>query len=336
MTGPRLDAARAGAWARIALAHAGREYPFKLGQVLTDDGDLAPPRRLHPIFHGSFDWHSCVHGHWLLATLLRLFPALPEAPAIVARFAAAFTDAKVDGERAFFARPANRGFERPYGWAWLLMLQAELLRHPAQPWAARLAPLAADLVARFRAWLPLATYPVRVGTHFNTAFALVLAAEYAATTGDAGLRDQMADTVWRWHRDDRDAQAWEPSGDDFLSSTLTEALALQTLLPGDGFARWFAAFLPRLAAGEPRSLFVPATVSDRSDGKIAHLDGLNLSRAWCFRQLAAALPAGDARIAVLQAAADAHLAASLGEVAGDYMGEHWLASFALLALRPSP
>ena len=319
-------------FARIALGHVGREFPFKLGQVLESAADLASPRALHPIFHGSFDWHSCVHGYWTLATLLRLQPALPEAAAIRCRFDAVFTAANVAGECAFFARPANRGFERPYGWAWLLMLQAELRRHDAG-WAAALQPLADGIVTRFMQFLPLATYPVRVGTHFNTAFALVLAQEYARTADAPDLVATLRAAALRWHADDRDAQAWEPNGDDFLSSTLTEALAMQRLLPAASFASWFDAFLPRLATGEPRNLFEPATVSDRSDGKIAHLDGLNLSRAWCWRALAAALPAGDPRIAVMRAAADRHLAASLPQVAGDYMGEHWLASFALLALR---
>ncbi|MBA4285415.1 MAG: DUF2891 domain-containing protein [Xanthomonadaceae bacterium] len=327
-----LNPARASQFARIALGHVGREYPYKLGQVLSGDADLAPPRQLHPIFHGSFDWHSCVHGHWTLATLLRRYPALPEAAAIRARFDAMFSAANVAGERAFFAQAANRGFERPYGWAWLLMLQAELHRHDTG-WAARLQPLAEDLATRFREFLPRATYPVRVGSHFNTAFALVLAQEYAQTVEAPALTAVLGDAAQRWHADDRDAQAWEPSGDDFLSSTLTEALAMQRLLPAAAFSRWFEAFLPRLAVGAPRTLFEPAMVSDRSDGKIAHLDGLNLSRAWCWRALAAALPAGDPRIAVMQAAADRHLAASLPAVAGDYMGEHWLASFALLALR---
>jgi hypothetical protein len=175
---------------------------------------------------------------------------------------------------------------------------------------------------------------VRVGTHYNTAFALALAAEYADGVDDAALHARLAEAAWRWHRHDRDAQAWEPSNDDFLSPTLIEALAMQRLLPAERFGPWFDAFLPRLADRQPRTLFEPVTVSDRSDGKTAHLDGLNLSRAWCGRQLADALPAGDPRIAVLRESAGLHLAASLGAVAGDYMGEHWLASFALLALRP--
>lgn len=319
-------------FARIALGHVGREFPYKLGQVLESAADLASPRALHPIFHGSFDWHSCVHGYWTLATVLRLHPALPEAAAIRARFDAMFSAANVAGECAFFARPANRGFERPYGWAWLLMLQAELRRHDAG-WAAALQPLADDIVTRFLHYLPLATYPVRVGTHFNTAFALVLADEYAALVGNAALAGGLRAAAHRWHADDRDAQAWEPSGDDFLSSSLIEALAMQRLLPAGSFASWFDAFLPRLAIGEPRTLFEPATVSDRSDGKIAHLDGLNLSRAWCWQSLAAALPAADPRVPLMLDATRRHLAASLPAVAGDYMGEHWLASFAVLALR---
>jgi hypothetical protein len=328
----RLDAARAAQFAGIALGHVGREYPYKLGQVLTADADLAPPRLLHPIFHGSFDWHSCVHGYWTLATVLRLFPALPEAAAIRARFDAMFSAANVAGERAFFARPANRGFERPYGWAWLLMLQVELHRHDAH-WADTLQPLADDLATRLLQFLPLGRYPVRVGTHFNTAFALVLAEEYAQTAQLPAMSAALRVAALRWHGQDRDAQAWEPGGDDFLSSTLIVALAMQRLLAPAEFLPWFAAFLPRLAERAPATLFEPATVSDRSDGKIAHLDGLNLSRAWCWQALAAALPAGDPRIVVMQAAAAQHLAAGLPAVVGDYMGEHWLASFALLALR---
>ncbi len=335
MTRHRLTEATASKFARIALGHVGREYPNAVKLILRGDADLKPPRMLYPIFHGSLDWHSCVHGYWLLATVLRLCPGIPEATAIRQQFEHAFTADKVAGERAMLAQPGNRGFERPYGWAWLLMLQAELLHHvddAGRRHAAILQPLADDFVARFRSHLPLATYPVRVGTHFNTAFALRLAADYADAVGDTAFMALLKDCAWRWHAQDRDAQAWEPSGDDFLSSTLIEAEALRRLLPSSDFARWFDAFLPRLAAREPASLFMPAEVSDPSDGKIAHLDGLNLSRAWCWRSLAASLPVTDARRAVLLESAERHLDASLAAVAGDYMGEHWLATFALLAL----
>ena len=321
----------AAGFARIALGHVTRPWPYKLDQVLTGEGDLAEPRRLHPIFFGSFDWHSCVHGYWLLAAVRRRFPDHPVAAEIDARFVEAFTEAAVEGERAFLRRPSARGFERPYGWAWLLKLQAELIALDG-PWAARLAPLAADFADRFRNHLPLATYPVRTGVHSSTAFALALALDYAEASGDSSLGDLLRAKALSWYALDRDCQAWEPSGEDFLSPALMEAECLRRVLPGNEFRTWFADFLPRAAGGEPASLFTPASVSDRSDGKIAHLDGLNLSRAWCWRNIAAALDTGDPAAAAARAAAEAHLAASLPHVAGDYMGEHWLASFALLAL----
>jgi hypothetical protein len=251
------------------------------------------------------------------------------------RFDARFTPAIVAAECEYLARPSSRGFERPYGWAWLLMLQAELLRHRAEDlrWSSALAPLAAAFVARFHDFLPKATYPVRAGVHTNTAFALALAQEYAEQAGDARLSQRLRDSARRWYADDTDCQAWEPSGDDFLSPALVEAQCQRRLMPAADFHDWFARFLPRAAQGEPRTLFEPAIVSDRSDGKIAHLDGLNLSRAWCWKAIASALDEGDpVRALALQAAAR-HLKVALPEVAGDYMGEHWLASFALLALR---
>jgi len=334
---PLLDAPMAQRFVRAALGHVAREYPHKLDHVLDGVEDARAPRQLHPIFHGSFDWHSCVHGHWLLASLLRSFPDLPEAGSVVERLSDSFTPAKVQAECAYLERASSRGFERPYGWAWLLMLQAELLRHDTphgKAWALCLEPLAQAFVRRFEAFLPKATYPVRVGTHFNTAFALRLAAEYAQQARDAALFALLQHTAHRWYAADAACQAWEPSGDDFLSSALIEAECMRSLLPAPAFQDWFARFLPQLEQGQPPSLFEPATVSDRSDGKIAHLDGLNLSRAWCWRSLAAALP-GDRQVAMAQRArmaARRHLLASLPHVTGDYMGEHWLASFALLAL----
>lgn len=324
-----MTADLAARFARIALGHVEREYPHKADHVMDGDADAYVPRAVHPIFYGSFDWHSCVHGYWLLARLHRLFPNLAEATAIDALFADSFTPEKVEAERAYLDRPSARGFERPYGWAWMLMLAAELIV-AGSPHAATLKPLADAFVARFRDFLPKLHYPVRAGFHSNTAFALVLADRHARVTGDAGFRALLRARAWEWFARDRDAQAWEPSGEDFLSPTLIEALAMQALLPAEDFAPWFAAFLPDLAAGQPAALFAPAQVSDRSDGKIAHLDGLNLSRAWAMRSLAqgAAAPAR----AVLEGGAAAHLQAAIDEVAGDYMGEHWLASFALLAL----
>jgi hypothetical protein len=238
----------------------------------------------------------------------------------------------VAGELAYVQRPTSRGFERPYGWGWLLKLQAELIAHGDAPWAGRLAPLAEAFADRFKDFLPRADYPIRTGVHSSTAFALALAQDYAAAAKDGALSELFTAKALAWYGADQGCQAWEPSGDDFLSPALMEAECLRRLLPGPEFRDWFAAFLPDAAKAQPATLFTPARVSDRSDGKIAHLDGLNLSRAWCWRNIAGALAAGDPVRPVALAAADRHLAASLPHVAGDYMGEHWLASFALLAL----
>jgi hypothetical protein len=226
-------------------------------------------------------------------------------------------------------------FERPYGWAWLLMLASELELHKnaaGQRWAAALAPLAEFLAARFLAFLPVATYPVRSGAHFNSAFAVTLAWEYARVPGNDALKEAVREKTWAWFERDADCQAWEPSGDDFLSPALMEALAMQRTMEADEFAPWFCRFLPRIEARSPATLFHPATVSDRTDGKIAHLDGLNFSRAWCWRSLATTFAENDSRREVALAAAEAHIAASLPHVADDYAGEHWLATFATLAL----
>ena len=320
--------------AATALGHVTREYPNKPGNVLSGPQDARPPRALHPVFHGSFDWHSCVHAHWMLARLLRLFPAMAPASEIRTLFEGQLTPEKVAGEVATFAHPMAAGFERPYGWAWLLKLDGALAELPDRRWHEALAPLTALIAGRLRAFLPKATYPVRVGTHFNTAFALALAAEYAAATQDAALWALLGRTAEGWYGADADCQAWEPGGDDFLSSALVEAECMRRLLPAARFLPWFDRFLPHLAEALPASLFAPVSVSDRSDGKIAHLDGLNLSRAWCWRGLATALPAGDGRRVMVLQAAELHLDAGLPHVAGDYAGEHWLASFAVLALLP--
>lgn len=327
----RLTPELASQFARIALSHVAREYPNKLDHVLDGPDDLRGPRDLHPIYFGSFDWHSCVHGYWLLATLLRLHPAIPEAPAIRQLFDEAFTAKKVAAEVAYLQRPSARGFERPYGWGWLLKLQAELLTHTA-PWAWTHRPLAEAFADRFRDFLPKAAYPIRTGVHSSTAFALALASDYAKAASDGDLLALFEAKARDWYLADRDAPAWEPSGDEFLSATLMTAECLRRLLPADQFLGWLTEYLPQAAEQRPASLFTPATVTDRTDGKIVHLDGLNLSRAWCWREIAAALPPGDPLRPVAQNAAARHLAASLPHVAGDYMGEHWLASFALLAL----
>jgi hypothetical protein len=322
-------------FARLVLAHVEREYPNKLDHVLNGPEDVHGPRALHPIFFGSFDWHSCVHGYWMLATLLRLYPRSAQSAEIRALFDRQLTVANVAAEAAYLAEPMRGGFERPYGWAWLLMLAAELARHEThdgQRWSATLKPLANVFVARFTSFLPKATYPIRAGAHFNSAFAVALALEYADVVRDKRFGRLLRGRAVAWYANDADCQAWEPGGDDFLSSALIEAECMRRSLDAERFAPWFDRFLPRIAGREPVTLFTPATVSDRTDGKIAHLDGLNLSRAWCWRSLATVWEDKDPRRALALDAAAAHVKASLPHVAGDYVGEHWLATFALLAL----
>ena len=322
-------------FARLALGHVRREYPNKLDHVINEAGEVRSPRELHPLFYGSFDWHSCVHGYWLLARLLRTADPLPEGVAIRELFDAQVTAANVAAEVAYLRQPNRGTFERPYGWAWLLMLGAELARFESadgKRWARTLEPLVAEFVARFHTFLPKATYPIRSGAHFNTAFAMVLAFDYAATVGDPALMVLLRERAITWYGADANCQGWEPGGDDFLSPALIEAECMRRALAPRDFLSWFALFLPRLGAGEPATLFAPATVSDRSDGKIGHLDGLNFTRAWCCRALATSLAADDPRRGLMEDAARRHVDASLPHVAGDYAGEHWLATFALLAL----
>lgn len=328
----RLTADLAERFAAIALGHVTREFPHKADHVFTGLQDIGPHRTHHPIFYGSFDWHSCVHGYWTLSTLLRLFPDMPSAPAVRALLASSLTPSKVAVELDYLSRPMTAGFERPYGWAWLLKLAAELRSHDDPAAFNALAPLATAFADRFKAFLPRATYPLRAGVHSNTAFALRLAMDYAEACGDRALADLARTTAIDWYAGDADCQAWEPSGDEFLSSALMEAECMRRVLAPDQFRAWFGTFLPRAGGRQPATLFTPATVSDRSDGKIAHLDGLNLSRAWCWRGIAMSVAEDDAVRSVALESAEVHLASALPHVAGDYMGEHWLASFALLAL----
>lgn len=322
-----LDVLSASRLAKIALSHVRREFPNVVAH--------ASPKSVHPIFYGSFDWHSCVHSYWLLATIRRIFPKSEVSAAIVELFEQAFTNEAITGELAYLEGATSRGFERPYGWAWFLMLQAELLRHE-RDWAARLKPLAQLFAERFAVYLPKATYPIRSGVHSCTAFALILAREYAEAANDRPFLQLIGERARTWYFNDRDCQAWEPSGEDFLSPALTEAECMRRCLHPKEFTGWLQEFFPRLAQGEPKTLFEPVFVSDRSDGRIVHLDGLNLSRAWCWRSIASGLPPGDPSRALVSASAARHLRASLPHVSGDYMGEHWLASFALLALLAHP
>ena len=325
----------------IALANVVREYPNKQDHVLDGDGDHLPSRVLHPAFHGSFDWHSCVHMHWLLVHVRRRHPGLPQRDAIDALLDRHLTPAAIAGECAYLARPGAQSFERTYGWAWLLKLADELASsddEDARRWTAILAPLAAAFVARYLAFLPKADFPIRYGIHPNSAFGLVFALDHARRAGLTELEALIIDKARTWYGADRDAPApWEPSGIDFLSPALIEAELMRRVLRAPEFARWLDGFLPGIAARAPATLFMPVPVSDRGDPHIVHLDGLNLSRAWCWYGIADALPPDDPRAAAARDAGARHLAAGLrGIDAGDYGGSHWLASFAALALSADP
>jgi hypothetical protein len=316
MTPLNSDLARR--FAHSTLGHIDREYPNGLSLVVNGPTEVCPSG-LHPIFFGSFDWHSCVHGWWQLMRLARMFPEL--APDIYAKAEISFTEEKVRGEMQFL--DANAGFERPYGWGWFLALHSELAQLDSK-WVKIMAPIAELFSARFQHYLPRLTYPVRAGTHANTTFALVHAFEWAGNH-DA----QLKSSIEEWSRtrlvDDTAAAHVEPSGEDFLSPTLVEAHLMSRILTVVDFAGWFERFLPTL----PENLLVPAEVGDRNDGRIGHLDGLNLSRAWCWQNLSATVP--HLREAAM-AAADRHFRAALPHLEANYMSEHWLCSFALLAL----
>jgi Protein of unknown function (DUF2891) len=336
---PVLNKERASAFARLALKGLTKEYPNKPEHVVSGPADVKAPMALHPAFYGSYDWHSSVHGHWMLVRLLRQFPDLNEAAEIRAVLGDHLTAEKLKVEADYFARKDSRSFERPYGWAWLLKLAQELNGWDdaqGKLWAKNLRPLTDVIVVRFLDFFPKQTYPIRTGVHPNTAFGLSFAYDYARSVADARLVGLVEERAKSYFGADADAPAgWEPSGADFFSPALIEADLMRRVLAPNEFCAWFARFLPGAAKGEPRSLFEPATVTDRTDPQLVHLDGLNLSRAWCMRSIAAALPANDSARPALEKSAARHARAALDHVAsGDYAGEHWLASFAVYLLTP--
>jgi hypothetical protein len=313
-----LPVGQASQFAKLALACLRRELPHKLDHLLLDELTAARPRELHPAFYGCLDWHSAVHGHWMLARLLRRCAGLPEGGEIRALFDETLSADNIAIEAAYFTgRPS---FERTYGWAWLL----ELAREVDEPWRSNLQPLVDVIVQRYLEFLPKQTYPIRTGVHANTAFGLSFALDYARAVDHKELAQLIVDRALAYYGGDVAVPAaWEPSGEDFFSPALIEADLMRRVV--DDFPAWYARFLPTL----PASLRAPVQVRDRRDPKLAHLDGLNLSRAWCMRAIAAALPRGGAQDELL-AIAQAHAKEGLAHVAtGDYMGEHWLASFAV-------
>lgn len=319
-------------FAALALKCVRQEYPNKLDHVMNGAGEVKSPKALHPAFYGCFDWHSSVHGHWMLVKLLREHPGMARAAEIRAVLDENLAPDRIAIEVAYLAQGNRRSFERTYGWAWLLKLAAELRTWDdpaAARWAAALQPLADELVTRFQAFLPKQTYPIRTGVHPNTAFSLDLALDYARTAKDTRFEALLLDRARAWFGRDRQGPlAWEPGGEDFLSPCLEEAALMSRVLSRPSFRRWLDGFLPGLPGG-----LVPAVVSDRTDPKIVHLDGLNLSRARTLHRLATALGPGDPRSTRLNRMADRHARASLPHLAsGSYEGEHWLATFAVRML----
>ena len=315
--------------AKLPLACLHREYPNKIDHVMHDATDAKQPRSLHPAFFGCFDWHSSVHGHWMLIRLLKKFPKLPEAAEIRAAIDVTITARNIEVETAYFKQSMRQSFERMYGWAWLLQLATELHGWDdpdGKRWSQALQPLVVEIIERAGVFLPKQTYPIRTGVHPNTAFGLAFMFDHARAVGNKKLEALVVERAMTYFAKDSDYPAkLEPGGEDFFSPALVEADLMRRVLPADKFGPWLKAFL---RGGLPPSLAKPAHVADRSDPKLAHLDGLNLSRAWCLRALAKALPAKDAK--PFAAAADVHAKEGLAHVTtGDYAGEHWLASFAV-------
>jgi len=335
-----ISPAQASSFARLALKGVDQEFPNKLDHVMAGPDDTRGPKLLHPAFFGCYDWHSSVHGHWMLARLLRVVPDVPEAPEIRKVLNAHLTADALRVELEYFHRKESRSFERPYGWAWLLKLAEELNGWDdpdARRWAVNLKPLAELIATRYVEFFPKQTYPIRTGVHPSTAFGLAFAYDYARSTGHTSLKALVEERARFYFGKDADVPAgWEPGGADFFSPSLMEADLMRRVLPAEEFKTWFRGFLPKAAQGEPRALFEPATVTDRLDPQLVHLDGLNLSRAWGMKRIAATLPPGDPARQALEASSLRHADAGLAHItSGDYAGEHWLASFAVYLLSRS-
>lgn len=331
---PELSPADAERFAAMALACVHREYPSKLAHVLAGPDDVASPRALTPAFYGCFDWHSAVHGHWLLARLARRLPEAPLAAKAREALAQSLTPEAIAGEVRYLERDDRTGFERPYGLAWLLQLAAELRAWDdprARAWAETLAPLERLAAERLRTWIPRLSHPIRSGEHSQTAFAMGLLLDWARETGDGALAAELEAEVRRLHAGDHGcALHLEPSGHDFLSPCLGAADLVRRVLPPAELARWLDRALPQVPADGSAAWLPVAGATDRTDGKLVHLDGLSLSRAWMLDGIEHGLPEGDPRRAALRAAARRHAEAGLAAVSDEhYEGGHWLASFAV-------
>ena len=321
-------------FANLALACVHKEYPNKLSHSLNSDADVAPPRKLTPAFYGCYDWHSSVHGHWLLARLVRTFPTAAFAPPAREALRQSLTADNIAQEAAYLRADGRTSFERPYGLAWLLQLAAELREWDdpeAHELASNLRPLEEAALGRLNDWLPKLSYPVRIGEHAQTAFALGLMLDYARATGNTKFAGLLAAKARQFYLGDKECPlAYEPSGEDFLSPCLGEADVMRRVLPSPEFAGWLRSFLPQISHAKKGGWLQPVVSPDPSDPKLAHLDGLNLSRAWMLEGIAAGLPKGDKRLPTIMAAAQEHRRAGLAAVTGEhYEGGHWLGSFAV-------
>jgi hypothetical protein len=329
-----MDPSASARFAGLALKCLHDEYPNHISVTLDRDADVRPPRELTPAFYGCFDWHSDVHGHWLLVRLLRLMPDAPFAARARAELARSFTAQNIAGEVGFLQHPGRASFERPYGLAWVLQLAAELREWndpQAKQWAATLAPLETEAASRIKSWLPKLHYPIRIGEHDQTAFSFGLIWDWAGVAGDTQMRALLKDAAQRFYVKDRDCPlSYEPSGQDFLSPCLSEADFMRRVLDPGAFGAWLSQFLPGIPRNAGDTWLQPGVVTDRADPKLAHIDGLNLSRSWMLEGIAHGLPTGDRRVAALLAAAAQHRNAALPAVTGEhYEGGHWLGTFAV-------
>lgn len=320
-------------FAALALTCVHQEYPNKIAHVMSGDEDVAPPRQLTPVFYGCFDWHSAVHGHWLLVRLLKLFPNAEFATEAEQALDESFRTDKVQAEIAYMSHEQRASFERPYGVAWLLQLTAELREWDdprARAWLTVLEPLEAAYVEKMTDWLNKLAYPIRIGEHAQTAFAFALFLDWARAAGDEKFRDLVTERSRAFYSSDVNCPlAYEPGGQDFLSPCLAEADLMRRVQRPEAYALWLQQFLPQIPADGSTGWLPLAEITDRSDGKLAHLDGLHLSRAWALNGMAAGLPASDPRQASIRATAAEQGKAGLAAVTGEhYEGGHWLGSFA--------
>ena len=335
--GQRLTEAQVEKFARLTIENIHKEYPNKTGDVLAGPEAVKSPQELHPAFYGCFDWHSSVHGHWVLVKLLKEYPDHPIAAEIRENVAKNITAEKLTAEFEYFSTDEHKQFERTYGWAWYLKLVAELDQwddEQGRLWRQHLAPLEELLVRRTIDYLPVLSWPIRTGVHADSGFGLAWILDYARVVKNKELENAIVKRAKSFYLNDTDYPTrYEPSGQDFFSSCLNEADLMRRVLPAQQFSAWFEQYLPTLKSGDGGNLLEPVTVSDVTDGYIVHLAGLNLSRAWCLEGIASALPKDDARITLLNRSAQSHADKGFGYVfSGSYAGEHWLATFAVYLL----